>query len=156
MNPETPLGAFLDFVILWLVVSIFIPYLSGWAELARYYRSQIKFDGARWRGCTCHMRWLGRYEKCVTIGANTKGIHFSVFFPFRIGHPPLFVPWHDVSVREGKTLAWKWTEFRFSQPAGVWMRFYGGLPDEIRRVAGTSWPGGSTKIEDIQSTRNAS
>jgi hypothetical protein len=35
------------------------------------------------------------------IGSDPVGLHLAVLFPFRPGHPPLFIPWSEVSVREG-------------------------------------------------------
>ena len=31
-----------------------------------------------------------------TIACNREGLFLGVLFPFRIGHPPLLIPWHDI------------------------------------------------------------
>jgi hypothetical protein len=129
-----------SFLVLWITVSLLISQISGWAELARYYRSTNLFQGLRWRFCSGRMRLTTRYNGCLTIGADGYGLYLAVFFPFRLGHPDLFVPWQYVTVNHGKTLLWKWIEFRFQQTPHVWLRLYGTLADEIKSAAGSSWP----------------
>jgi hypothetical protein len=47
---------------------------------------------------------------------NPNGIYLSVLFIFRIGHPPLFIPWPDVSMREKRFLIFfKQVELWFSK-----------------------------------------
>lgn len=36
------------------------------------------------------------YRNCVTIELDDLGIHFSVWGPFQIGHPPFHLPWEAV------------------------------------------------------------
>jgi hypothetical protein len=143
MNLENPQIFFVFFVSVWLLVGLFLAQMSGWAQLARYYRPETVFEGERRRFRSSKMRWLTHYHNCLTAGADTKGLHLAVLFLFRVGHPPLFVPWHDVMVRQGKKLFWPWTEFTFNQAPSVWVRFYGRLGDQICRAAGPAWPGNS-------------
>ena len=35
------------------------------------------------------------------MGSDPTGLHLSILFLFRPGHRPAFVPWSEVSVREG-------------------------------------------------------
>ena len=44
------------------------------------------------------MRWLSHYGNCLNVGADATGLHLSVLFLFRVGHPPLLVPWGEISV----------------------------------------------------------
>ena len=45
------------------------------------------------------MRWGANYNNCLTIGVDTAGLYLSPLFFFRIGHPPLFIPWTEISLR---------------------------------------------------------
>lgn len=81
------------------------------------------------------------YNNCLTIGSSSQGLYLAVLFFFRVGHPPLLVPWQDISVRMGKTLWWKWTEFRFRQAPGVYLKINARLGEEIKSAAGVFWPG---------------
>jgi hypothetical protein len=100
--------------------------LSGWRELAKYYRSDAPFEGERWRFRSCNMRLLTHYGGCVTVGANEYGLYLTLFSLFRIGHPPLLIPWNEVRLKMGKTIVWEWMELRFNQAPGIKVTFYGG------------------------------
>jgi hypothetical protein len=128
------------FVFMWVTVGFVIAQLGGWGELARYYRLQNPFDDKRWHCRSGRMRWTARYNGCLTIGAGSRGLYLAVLFLFRVGHPPLLIPWGDISVKTGKTLWWNWTEFRFRQAPGVYLKIWGGMDDEIRYEAGAFWP----------------
>ncbi len=43
------------------------------------------------------MRWGVNYNGLINIAADTAGIHLSIFFIFRAGHPPLFIPFSEIS-----------------------------------------------------------
>jgi hypothetical protein len=112
--------------------------LSGWAELARYYRSEVPFEGERWRFRSCRTRWLAHYSGCVTLGVNADGLYLGLFSFFRIGHPPLFVPWHEVRLKLAKTIVWERMELRFNQAPDLKVTFYGRwvvtFADEVERI----------------------
>jgi|SRR5260370_15507792 len=140
MNLDDPRYFLVFFVLFWTAISLIIAQIGGWGELSRCYRSGNPFDGRRWNFRSGRMRWNTGYNGCLTIGANAHGLFLAMLFLFRIGHPPLFVPWQDISVKKGKILWWKWTEFRFRQAPGVPLRIYGKLSDEIKSAAGPFWP----------------
>jgi len=130
----------LFFVALWVAICLVIAQVGGWAELARHYRATNPFQGERWRFRSARMRLNGHYNNCLTVGANIQGLYLSTMFLFRVGHPPLFIPWPDISVTKGKTLWWSYTEFRFIQTPSVWLRFYGKLQEQVQVTAGSAWP----------------
>lgn len=139
---DDPKYWFLSFVALAITVSIVVAQISGWAELARYYRATNPFQGQRWRFRSGRMRLAMSYNNCLTVGADQHGFYLAVFFLFRPGHPDLFVPWQYVTTNRGRTLMWEWTELRFQQTPHVWLRLYGTLADKIKSAAGPSWPTG--------------
>jgi hypothetical protein len=66
------------------------------------------------------MRMGTSYGNCLIVGLNPDGIYLSVFFLFRIGHPPLFIPWPDVSMRERRFLFFfKQVELRFAKCSSI-------------------------------------
>ena len=140
MNPDNPAVILFFFPLVWAGVSFVIAQVGGWAELSRYYRSTGPFQGEKWYMRSCRMRLTTRYDCCVTVGANPDALFLSTVFLFRLGHPPLQIPWRDISVTNGKTMFWSWTEFRFQHAPTVWVRFYGRLGGDIRDNAGASWP----------------
>jgi len=141
MDFNIPVVLVLFVAALWFVVGIMVSFLSGWAELARTYRLAGAFTGNRWRLQSGRMRLLMGYNNCLTVGANQQGLHLAMFFPFRAGHPPLFIPWCDISIRKGKSLWLKWSEFQFRQAPSVWVRLNERLSKRIEDSASSAWPG---------------
>ena len=136
-----PRYLFLLILPFWFLISFLIAQIGGWGELSRYYRAGNPFDGRRWRFRSGQMRLTTHYNGCLTLGVNSYGFYLAVFFLFRAGHPPLFIPWQDIFVKTGKILWWPWTEFRFRQAPSVYLKIYGGLGETIKSEAGTSWAG---------------
>ncbi|WP_145173752.1 hypothetical protein [Rubripirellula lacrimiformis] len=69
--------------------------ISGWDRLARRYRCD-EFDAdetGRFRSAT-----LGaiQYHSVVTFGINDQGLRMAMPWIFRLGHPPLMIPWDQI------------------------------------------------------------
>lgn len=91
-------AAVLGFPALWALIMLAIGRFGGWGALAEVYAARDDFQGKRWRFESLRFRAFGHYNGCVTFGANPRGLYMATFFPFRIGHPPLFIPWEDVTM----------------------------------------------------------
>ena len=124
----------------WVSISYVIAHIGGWFKLARFYRSSGAFLGERWRFQSAQMRWKVGYNNCLTVGASPEGLYLSVMFILRFGHPPLFVPWGDISVKVIKGFFKPALEFRFQQVPAIPLRVSEKLGQKIRASAGTSWP----------------
>lgn len=132
-------------LVCWACISYIIAHIGGWFTLARFYRLSGTFIGERWRFQSAQLRWKIGYNNCVTIGASPVGLYLSVMFILRFGHPSLFVPWSDISVRVIKGLFTPVLEFRFQQAPAIPLRVSERLSQKIRALAGTSWPAGSSE-----------
>src|SRR5262249_35481382 len=86
------------FFALLALVSFSISLIGGWLQLSRDYRADRDFIGSRWWFQSAVLRFGAGYRSCLIVGANTSGIRFSVLLPFRIAHPPLFLPWSDLTI----------------------------------------------------------
>ena len=140
MDTIRPELFFLGLGVLWIGVTVLIARLSGWATLADVYRFSEHFNGYRWRFQRAQMRWGMSYNG-LTVGMNEKGLYLSVFFLFRMGHPPLFIPWRDISVSVKQGLLGSYMEFRFRRALFVPFWVTEGLGRGIARLAGDAWPG---------------
>ncbi|MGA2431726.1 MAG: hypothetical protein ABSH13_24745 [Candidatus Acidiferrum sp.] len=140
MNLNEPIGAALLFVGVWIFVCYLTGVLGGWHDLARTYRHPETFDGKQWRFQSGQMRLLLGMNNALTVGVNSHGLYLAVFVPFRVGYPPLLVPWGDLSVCTGKFLFWKYFEFRFRQAPHVYLRLSASLVDKMRVAVGNAWP----------------
>jgi hypothetical protein len=85
---------------MWILVSWILSRVGGWSLLARVYLAQdsMALDGESWRFQSIQMRWATNYGNCVTVKANPLGLGFSVLWLLRIGHPPLLIPWSDITI----------------------------------------------------------
>lgn len=129
------------FISIWLLVSSLIAAIGGWLELGRHYKASRVFDGKLFRFQDAYVRFLTHYGKVVTVGVNDEGMQLAVFFPFRFCHPPLFIPWEDISVRPTRCL-WVWVyEFEFRQVPSIRLRLREKLGNKIQEAAGKAWPG---------------
>lgn len=128
------------FVVMWVATCILIARLGGWSGLAAAYRAAEPFRGRLWRFKSGALRRFTGYNNCLTVGASEEGLYLAVLFLFRVGHPPLFIPWADITVetRSDKVLFVRYSvvEFRFSRVPGVPLRLQEGLVREIASALG--------------------
>jgi hypothetical protein len=95
------------FVGMWCAISYLLSAMGGWRRLAESFL-------ARDEPCGRHffMRsgkvGLVNYGNCLTIYTAPRGFYLSVWPPFRLGHPPLFIPWD--AVRNPTTRRFLWFE----------------------------------------------
>lgn len=94
----------------WILFSHLISYMSGWRRLATTYRATQPFSGTWMRPWAASMGWGVNYNGLINVGTDSAGIHLSIFFLFRAGHPPLLIPFGDVSAMGMRT----WRTFWFS------------------------------------------
>jgi len=92
METLLPIAFAIGFPIMWVSISILLSRMGGWAKLAECYA-----DRGDEQGETHYMRsgsvGVVNYSSCLTLCVCKNGLRLSVLFPFRIGHPPLFIPW---------------------------------------------------------------
>ena len=127
----------------WVVVSNIIALLTGWRDLALAYRAQEPFSGERFRFRSGRMRMGMGYNNMLTVGTNMYGLYLAVFLPFRIGHPPLFIPWSDISAEPDKVLWVKMTKLTFAKCPTIPFIIPGNLAEKLSQASGLQ-----LKIED--------
>lgn len=99
----------LAFFAAWMaVICLLISILTGWHTLAKRFRAQAEpYGETRTVGplfCTVYMRYWGHYSSCVRLTAAEDALYLSVLFLFRIGHPPLRIPWNEIQFGRDKFL----------------------------------------------------
>jgi len=143
-------------LVCWACISYVIAHIGGWFKLARFYRLSGAFLGERWRFQSAQLRWKIGYNNCLTVGASPEGLSLSVMFILRFGHPPLFVPWGDISVNVIKGFFYPVLEFRFQQVPTIPLRVSERLGQKIRASAGPSWPVRDSERLKLGSTHQGS
>ena len=90
------------------------PWLSGWRSLAEKYRAEGHFSGLAHTFWYAHMRSMTKYNRVLKVGCDERGLSLSTAFYFRLGHPPLFIPWSEVHFirRQAKIFSYQWPVIR--------------------------------------------
>ena len=132
----------LNISIVYATVSVVISYVGGWASLSKRFRFHGQFSGSRWRGQSGQMRWIAGYRSYLTVGANEDGLYLATFPFFPLGHPPLLIPWNEVSHTKRRMLFFPMVRFELGRDTAVpfWVRE--SLAERLRHVAGKAWPVG--------------
>jgi hypothetical protein len=93
------------FIAFWCAIGYLVSFLTGWLALARRFIKQSEpYGEIRSAGpffYTVYMRFWGHYSSVIRLTAASDALYASVLFLFRIGHPPLRIPWDEI--RFGRT-----------------------------------------------------
>jgi hypothetical protein len=87
---------------LWILGAIASSFCSGWHVLSRRFRKQsephgeIRSAGPFFYGA--YGRFWIDYGNVIRITAAEDALYLSVLFLFRIGHPPLRIPWKEIKI----------------------------------------------------------
>jgi len=132
----------LDILFTYIAVSVVISYVGGWASLSKRFRFRGQFPGSRWRGQSGQMRWIAGYRHCLTVGANENGLYLATFPFFPLAHPPLLIPWSEVSHSKRRMFFFPMVRFELGRETAVpfWVRET--LAERLRNVAGKARPVG--------------
>lgn len=129
-----------DVLFLYFAVSLVVSWWSGWAVLARHFHLRSKFTGSRWRGQSGQMRWLCGYRSCLTVGANSEGLYLSTLPFFPLFHPPLFIPWTEVSFVRKDVFFIAGIRFGLGRETSTTLWVRERLADRLKGAAGLGYP----------------
>lgn len=139
LDPNNPKQFLIVFICLWLFISVSISYISGWWSLSQYYQAKTYNLKRIWRFQSVIMRMMTRYGGCINVGVTDKGLFLSVLFLFRVGHPPLLIPWEDISVERYNSFFIKGVKLRFSRVPNVPLRLREKLARNINSQIDGKW-----------------
>jgi len=109
---STPYGFGIFFVSLWCLVCFLISFTGGWYSLSRRFSAQtVPYGEKRSAGplfYSVQMRLRTNYGSVVRLTAASDALYVSILFPFRVGHPPLAIPWNEITLRRTSFL---WQRF---------------------------------------------
>jgi hypothetical protein len=101
-----PLGFMVFFVALWCASGFFISFFTGWHSLGRRFKRESEpYGETKTAGplfYTVYMRWWSHYSSVIRLTAGADALYASVLFLFRIGHPPLRIPWEEIQFSRTK------------------------------------------------------
>jgi hypothetical protein len=101
-----PIAVIIVVIAVWCGTSYLIAFMTGWLALARRFRAESESYGdAKTAGpffYTVYMRYWSHYSSVIRLTAAGDALSASVLFPFRIGHPPLRIPWNEIRFGQGR------------------------------------------------------
>ena len=100
------------FIILFVISGFILSRIGGWQELSRHYHCTKSFEGRTWNFDSGMLGTIP-YNLLLHYGADEHGLHLQAVLPYKKSHPPLFIPWEDITVKSETTMLF----FKF------WMRF---------------------------------
>lgn len=123
----------------WFVMLAGIAIVGGWQTLARAYPSEDQVWGSEWGGQSVGLRgWCG-YNGCVRVTAAEQGLRLAVMLFVRPAHPPLFLPYAEMTIeRRGRLL--RQARIRMNQAPNIAIDISAKLADRIGDEIGESWP----------------
>jgi len=124
------------FLALWLFVAAIVSSIGGWTTLARRFRSKHAFTGARWSWQSGQMRWLTGYNHCLTVGGDPEGLYLAMMFLFRFRHPPLLIPWTEITVARRRFLFVQYYRFGLGHEFDIPLYLRAKLAEKVIGAAG--------------------
>ncbi len=87
--------------IAWVVICVLLSRLSGWWRLSNQFSdADFAADESAWFR-SASLSGI-QYSSCLNFAVNDRGLRMSVIFPFRIGHPPVVIPWSAMHAIEAE------------------------------------------------------
>lgn len=131
-------------------ICLLIATVGGWRRLAVHYRRTSLIAGTTyWFQSAAMRRWItASYGNCLVVTVNDEGIGLSIIFLWRLGHPPLFIPWPDILANQERWLFFfKRVRLSFSLEPSVRMWISTRLARKIQAAVGRDWFEGKAKAD---------
>lgn len=116
------------------LIGLFVVFTSnrqaGWHLLAASYKDHKSSKSIQWRFVSARMgngSSIVPYRAALNIGADTQGLHLSIFPLLSIGAPALLIPWQELMVNAPEGGFARDLEFRFRAAPSVFLRVNKGL-----------------------------
>lgn len=120
------------FVAVWAFIGLLISRMSGWTVLASEFRLEDDFQGEKWGWQSATMRWGTKFNRSITIGCNERGLYLTVTFFLRPFHPPLLIPWHQISARPKKYFGFDFVELTLGREARIPLLLRAHVAERLR------------------------
>ena len=124
------------FVGLWVLITLVLSLVGGWSTLAQYYQAQQPFFGTLIRFQAAQFRAGTNYNGCLNFGAGSEGLYLVPMAIFRAFHPPLLIPWNDISARPIKVWSiFDLVELRFQRAPNIPVRIKPSLVTKLTEAS---------------------
>ena len=127
------------FTTLWILMCFVLSMWGGWSQLTDRYRGIPSKVEAKWRLESASMRHMATYPGCLKFSVGREGLGISILFPFRAGHPPLLIPWTDITAHEWESRVIKKIRLNFAKEPKVPFTISLKLARRIRDASPAYW-----------------
>jgi hypothetical protein len=131
----------------WLLLNL-IAIASGWRILGRRFPAQQPFSAPVWKWQSARMRYLVGYNNCLKVGADQMGLFIRTMWGARTAHPPLYVPWNEISVTpEPGGVMGPFVRFSLGRSEQIPFTVRKTLADKLHAAAGQGWPASPAPVK---------
>ncbi len=118
----------------WLLLTLVIARVGGWAGAAKLYPARRRPEGTHFSGLSLRIAPATSYGRCISATFSRDGLWLAPFWLFRFGHRPLLIPWERVGPPAEQRVLWfRWTclpiasgrrplQLALSRKAARWLR----------------------------------
>ena len=126
------------FTTLWISITWLMSFIGGWGRVAKRYPAIARPDEGLMLRRVTGMFGMARYKLVLTTITTETGIYIESRKVFRIGHPPLFIPFSAMhGLRKQTLFFWEYVAFDVDEPALASVRLpskaFEGVDIEIGR-----------------------
>ncbi|MCK5749290.1 MAG: hypothetical protein KAH44_23960 [Oricola sp.] len=129
--------------LLWWMIVRLSAFISGWRAVAEAYPAPEDFTGASISMQSAGFEGAGffpaNYSGVLTVGANERGVRFSIFILFRAGHAPIFAPYEDIRGEEGSLFFIPYVRLHLARTPETTIRIRRRLARWIEDRSGGAW-----------------
>jgi hypothetical protein len=124
----------------WALSTYAVSLLSGWNRLSKRFRYRGPYYSEKWSFQSARMRTLIGFGNALTLGADESGLYMAVFPLFRIGCPPLLIPWSEISIIPGERgLIFKKRVLLLGRQEAISLSISSTLAEHLKVAAGKAW-----------------
>ena len=127
------------FTTLWILMCFALSMWGGWSQLTDRYRGIPSRVEAKWRFESASLRRMAAYAGCLKFSVGREGLGISILFLFRVGHPPLLIPWTDITAHASESQIIKKVRLEFAKEPKVPLTISLKLARRIRDASPAYW-----------------
>lgn len=124
------------FTALWVGITLAMSYIGGWGRVGKQHAAPGMPPQGRMLRHVTGMFGMTRYKNVLTVITTEDGLFIENRKVFRVGHPPLFIPFSAIfNARKQTLFFWEFVAFEIGDPplAGVRLpsKVFEGTPVQI-------------------------
>ncbi|MFK7804395.1 MAG: hypothetical protein AB8G95_22360 [Anaerolineae bacterium] len=125
------------FTALWSFIAFITSRIGGWNAIAQHYQGELSYKNESLGFRSARFGWMG-YSGVLTFSVNDEELGISVLFLYRVGHPPLKIPFEEINAYE-KTVILPEVHMSFAQTPERVIKIPRRVADAIEAASGGNW-----------------